>query len=104
MEVFYKVEGTIWYEDSEAEVQSLQACLWECFGISSDVLVKDEKSTQKFGIQFSFYKREEEYGFAEEFISLLQSGMTPEDGEVIFIDSYNGERQYFISDGWFILE
>ena len=104
MEVFYKVEGTIWYGDSEAEVQFLQACLLEDFGISSDVLVKDEKSTQKFGIQFSFYKREEEYGFAEEFISLLQSGMTPEAGEVIFIDSHNGERQYFISDGWFILE
>lgn len=104
MEVFYKVEGTIWYGDSEAEVQFLQACLWEDFGISSDVLVKDEKSTQKFGIQFSFYKREEEYGFVEAIISLLQSGMTPEDGEVIFANSYNGERQYFISDGWFILE
>lgn len=104
MEVFYKVEGTIWYEDSEAEVQFLQACLWEDFGIPSDIFLREEKATQKFGIQFSFYKREDEYGFVEAIISLLQSGMTPEDGEIIFIDSYNGERQYFISDGWFILE
>lgn len=103
MEVFYKIKGTIWYGDSEAEVQFLQACLLEDFGIPSDILVKDEKSTRKIGIQFSFYKKEE-YGFAEEFISLLQSVMTPKDGEVIFIDSYNGARQYFISDGWFILE
>lgn len=104
MEVFYKVEGTIWYGDSEVEVQNLKACLWEDFGIPSDIFLREEKATQKFGIQFSFYTREEEYGFAEEFISLLQSGMTPEAGEVIFMDSYNRERQYFISDGWFILE
>lgn len=104
MEVFYKVEGTIWYGDSEVEVQFLQACLWEDFGIPSDIFLREEKSTQKFGIQFSFYKREEEYGFVEEFISLLQSVMTPVAGEVIFIDPYNGERQYCISNGWFILE
>ena len=101
MEVFYRVEGTIWYKNSEANVQSLQACLWECFGISSDILVKDEKSTRKIGIQFSFYKKEE-YEFAEEFISLLQSGMTPKDGEVIFANSHNGERQYFICGGRFV--
>lgn len=103
MKVFYKVEGTIWYGDSEAEVQSLQACLWECFGIPSDIFFREKKSTQKFGIQFSFYKKEE-YGFAEEFMSLLQSGMTPEEGEIIVIDPYNGERQYFISDGWFMTD
>lgn len=103
METLYKVEGTIWYGDSEAEVQSLQACLWEYFGIPSDIFFREKKSTQKFGIQFSFYKKEE-YGFAEEFISLLQSVMTPEEGEIIFINSYDGERQYCISNGWFILE
>ena len=103
MEVFYKVEGTIWYEDSDEKVQSLQAHLQKRLGIPSYIFVEVEESTRKFGIQFSFYKKEE-YGFAEEFISLLQSGMTPEEGEIIFIDSYNGERQYFISDGWFILE
>lgn len=102
MEVFYRVEGTIWYKNSEAKVQSLQACLWECFGISSDILVKDEKSTRKIGIQFSFYKKEEEYGFVEAIIYLLQSGMTPEDGEVIFANSHNGERQYFICGGRFV--
>lgn len=101
--LLYKVEGTIWYEDSDEDVQSLQAYLRKRLGIPSDIFVEVEESTRKFGIQFSFYKKEE-YGFAEEFISLLQSGMTPEDGEIIFIDSYNGERQYFISDGWFILE
>lgn len=104
MEVFYKVEGTIWYEDSEAKVQRLQARLREKLGISSDIFVEVKESTRKIGIQFSFYKKEEEYGFVEEFISLLQSVMTPGAGEVIFIDPYNGERQYCISNGWFILE
>ena len=101
--LLYKVEGTIWYEDSDEDVRSLQAYLRKRLGIPSDIFVEVEESTRKFGIQFSFYKKEE-YVFAEEFISLLQSGMTPKAGEVIFIDSYNGERQYFISNGWFVLE
>ena len=98
MKVFYKVEGTIWYGDSEAEVQSLQACLWECFGIPSDIFFREKKSTQKFGIQFSFYKKEE-YGFAEEFISLLQSGMTLESGEFYIANPYTGRKRVFIVRG-----
>lgn len=100
MKVFYKVEGTIWYGDSEAEVQSLQACLWECFGIPSDIFFREKKSTQKFGIQFSFYKKKkEEYGFAEEFISLLQSGMTLESGEFYIANPYTGRKRVFIVRG-----
>lgn len=103
MKMLYKVEGTIWYKDSEAEVQSLQAYLLEGFGISSDMLIKNEKSTRKSGLQFSFYKKEDEYGFEGAIISLLQSGMTPEEGEIIFMNPHYGERQYCIAHGgWFI--
>ena len=104
MEVFYKVEGTIWYEDSGEKVQSLQARLQKRLGIPSDIFVEVKESTRKFGIQFSFYKKEEEYGFVPAIIYLLQSGMTPKAGEVIFANSHNGEQHHVICDGWFIFD
>ena len=104
MEVFYKVEGTIWYENSEAKVQSLQARLRKRLGIPSYIFVEVKESTRKFGIQFSFYKKEEEYGFVAAIIYLLQSGMTPKAGEVVFSNPYNGEQHHVICDGWFIFD
>lgn len=101
MEVFYKVEGTIWYGDSEAKVQILQARLREKLGISSDIFVEVKESTRKIGIQFSFYKKEEEYGFVGSILCLLQLGM-PKDGEIVFIDPFRGEQRYIVSDRWFV--
>lgn len=101
MKLLYKVEGTIWYGNSEAKVQRLQAHLRERLGISSNIFVEVKESTRKIGIQFSFYKKEEEYGFVEAILCLLQLGM-PKDGEVVFSNSYNGEQHHVICDGWFI--
>ena len=56
MELFYKVEGTIWYKDSEAEVQRIQANLLQK-GIPTAMVVVNEELTQKFGLRFSFYKK-----------------------------------------------
>lgn len=103
MKLLYKVEGTIWYGDSEAKVQRLQAHLRERLGIPSDIFVEVKESTRKFGIQFSFYKKEEEYGFVAAILYLLQLGM-PKAGEVIFANPYNGKKHHVICDGWFIFD
>ena len=101
-EVFYKVQGTIYYKDSAAEVLEFIKVLQRVEKVSAKLITKPEgQETCRFGIQFSFYKKAN-VGFVSDFLLLLSFGKRPESGEVIFSNSYNGEQHHVICDGWFI--
>ena len=113
MEILYKVEGTILYEDYAvvgspfyidyvSKVQNFIEVLQRTENIPAKLIVKPRrKETCKLGIQFSFYKKAK-FEFVSDFLLLLSSFKKLESGEVFFTDSHNGEQHYVICDGCFI--
>ena len=67
MKLLYKVEGTIFYDESEPEVQQLAANLWEKEKITSNMIEEKKGLEDRFGLHFSFYKRAE-IGFVSDFL------------------------------------
>lgn len=102
VELLYKVQGTIYYKDSAAEVLEFIKVLQRVEKVSAKLITKPEgQETCRFGIQFSFYKKAK-VGFVSDFLLLLSFGKRPESGEVVFSNSYDGEQHHVICDGWFI--
>ena len=73
MKLLYKVEGTIFYDESEPEVQQLAANLWEKEKITSNMIEEKKGLEDRFGLHFSFYKRAE-IGFVSDIIFSLCIG------------------------------
>lgn len=101
MEMLYKVEGNIFYKESEPEVQQLAANLWEREKISSNIITEKKGLADRFGLHFSFYKRAE-IGFVSDFLFSLSFGEDLDSGEIVFIDPFQGEQRYIVSDRWFV--
>lgn len=101
MELLYKVEGTIFYDESEPEVQQLAANLWEKEKIASNIIEEKKGLEDRFGLHFSFYKRAE-IGFISDFLFSLSFGEDLDSGEIVFIDLFQGEQRYIVSDRWFV--
>lgn len=100
-EVFYKVQGTIYYRDSAAEVLEFIKVLQRVEKVSAKLITKpEEQETCRFGIQFSFYKKAK-YSFVSDFLVLLRSGKRFDSGEIFFADSYHGEQRLIISSDEF---
>lgn len=101
MELLYKVEGTIFYNDSAEEVENFIEVLRETEKVHTKIITKtEEQETCKFGIQFSFYKKAKD-GFVSDFLVLLRSGKRFDSGEIFFADSYHGEQRLIVSSGEF---
>ena len=101
MELLYKVEGTIFYNDSAEEVENFIGVLRETEKVHAKLITKtEEQETCKFGIQFSFYKKAKD-GFVSDFLVLLRSGKKFDSGEIFFADSYHGEQRLIVSSGEF---
>ena len=101
MKLLYKVEGTIFYDESEPEVQLLAANLWEKEKITSNMIEEKKGLEDRFGLHFSFYKRAE-IGFVSDFLFSLSFGEDLDSGEIVFIDLFQGEQRYIVSDRWFV--
>ena len=101
MKLLYKVEGTIFYDESEPEVQQLAANLWEKEKITSNMIEEQKGLEDRFGLHFSFYKRAE-IGFVSDFLFSLSFGEDLDSGEIVFIDLFQGEQRYIVSDRWFV--
>ena len=101
MKLLYKVEGTIFYDESEPEVQQLAANLWEKEKITSNMIEEKKGLEDRFGLHFSFYKRAE-IGFVSDFLFSLSFVEDLDSGEIVFIDLFQGEQRYIVSDRWFV--
>ena len=101
MKLLYNVEGTIFYDESEPEVQQLAANLWEKEKITSNMIEEKKGLEDRFGLHFSFYKRAE-IGFVSDFLFSLSFGEDLDSGEIVFIDLFQGEQRYIVSDRWFV--
>ena len=98
MEILYKVEGNIFYEESEPEVQQLAANLLKKEKIASNMITEKKGLVDRFGLHFSFYKRAE-IGFVSDFLFLLSFGEELDSGEIIIIDPFQGAQQYVVYNG-----
>lgn len=101
MELLYKVEGTIFYDESEPEVEQLATNLWEKEKIASNMIEEKKGLEDRFGLHFSFYKRAE-IGFISDFLFSLSFGEDLDSGEIVFINLFQGEQRYIVSDRWFV--
>lgn len=104
MEILYKVEGTIWYKDPEAEVQRIQVSLLQK-GIPAEMVVKNRHDNSGFGLRFSFYKKggvDFFTSFPTDFLLMLSFRMILYFGELVIADPYHRESRHVICNGQLI--